>query len=138
VRESGPYAWSAAPARCWFSGPVCHGAPTPLLGAERLAYFHVGGAISVRYHTEPGYPVGVFASFELVDVALPFFAQPWSAPLGGSFAVSAGVADGIGTAWFNCPIPLNSALVDLPVWLHGFAGLGFPLQVAPPVGGLIR
>lgn len=32
----------------------------------------------------------------------------------------------------------NPAFSGLPIWLHGLSGWSFPLQVAPPAGGVLR
>ncbi|MFY9345105.1 MAG: hypothetical protein WAT39_21630 [Planctomycetota bacterium] len=125
--------------RCTSATPACLPGPALAgLGVQRSGPVVTGGVFAIGYRTEPFHPVGVHASFELGDVGLPFLAQPWSAPLGGSFDVGLGFGDATGAVGFAWAIPANPTLVGLALWLHGFSGLALPLQVAPAVGGVVR
>ncbi|MFN9707097.1 MAG: hypothetical protein ACK595_20070 [Planctomycetota bacterium] len=119
--------------------PACLPAPAASgLGARRAGPVVRGGTFAVDYRTEPFVPLGVHLSHALASVPLPFTTQPWGAPLGGSFEVAFGLTNAGGQASFGFAIPNIPALAGLPVWLHGWSGWTFPLDVAPPVGGLVR
>jgi len=119
--------------------PACLPAPAPSgLGAQRAGPVVRGGTFAVGYRAGPIVPVGVHLSHAIASTPLPFTSQPWGAPLGGSFEVAFGLTDASGQATFAFAIPNLAALVGLPVWLHGWSGWAFPLEVAPPVGGLVR
>lgn len=119
--------------------PACLPAPAPSgLGAQRAGPVVRGGTLAIGYRAEPIVPVGVHLSHAIASVPLPFTTQPWGAPLGGSFEVAFGLTDAGGQATFAFAIPNLAALAGLPVWLHGWSGWAFPLDVAPPVGGLVR
>lgn len=121
------------------NSPACLPAPAASgLGARRAGPVVRGGTFAVDYRAEPLVPLGVHLSHALASVPLPFTTQPWGAPLGGSFEVAFGLTDAGGQASFGFAIPNLPALAGLPVWLHGWSGWTFPLDVAPPVGGLVR
>lgn len=108
------------------------------LGAQRSGPVVRGAPFAVSYRGSPLVPVGVHLSHAVASVPLPFTAQPWGAPLGASFEVAFGLTDVAGQLPLAFTIPNNPVFVGLPVWLHGWSGWTFPLDVAPPVGGLVR
>lgn len=132
-------AGAARLARVASNTPAClPAAATSGLGAQRGGPVVRGGTLAVGYRAEPLAPVGVHLSHAIASTPLPFTTQPWGAPLGGSFEVAFGLTDAGGQATFPFAIPNLAALAGLPVWLHGWSGWTFPLDVAPPVGGLVR
>jgi hypothetical protein len=126
-------------ARCTTNTPVCVPAAVAAgLGVQRSTPVVGGGSFVVAYRTEPSAPIGVHVSFALASTSLPFAAQPWGAPLGGSFDVGFALADGVGGATFSFVLPPSPVFRGLPLWLHGWSGWSLPLQIAPPAGGLLR
>lgn len=108
------------------------------LGVQRSGPVTQGASFSISYHTTPGSPIGLLASFELADVVVPGLVQPAAAPLTATLNAGFGFADTQGVLTFSFTIPASPSFRGLPLWLHGLGGVSFPLQVAPPVGGLVR
>jgi hypothetical protein len=126
-------------ARVASNSPAC--LPTAAasgLGVQRSGPVVRGAPFAVSFRGGPLFPVGVHLSHAVASVPLPFTAQPWGAPLGASFEVAFGLTDVAGQLPLTFAIPNSPVFVGLPVWLHGWSGWTFPLDVAPPVGGLVR
>ena len=118
------------------------GAPLPGpatgLGVTRNGPPQLGRTFIANYRTGPATPVGLHLSFALGDVAVPEILQPWSAPLGASSSLGFAFTDAAGLAGFGWSIPNALVLAGMPIWVHSFGGLSFPLESAPPVGGRLR
>jgi hypothetical protein len=126
-------------ARCTTNTPGCIPAPASAgLGTQRLSPVVGGATFAVAYRSNPLDAVGVHVSFGLASVPLPFAVQPWGAPLGGSVEVGFALTDALGDATFAFALPANPSFQGVPLWLHGWSGWSFPLQVAPRVGGVLR
>ena len=107
------------------------------LGVQRSGPITRVAPFSIDYRTNPGFPVAVLASFDLADAVLPELVQPWAAPQ-AAFSVAFGFANAQGDFSLSFTLPPAPSLQGLPLWFHGVGGGSFPLQVAPPVGGLVR
>lgn len=115
--------------------------PTPgtLLGVQTNAPLRVGMAFQPTFRTDPGAFVVVFASPFLGTTDFgPLLEQPSWLDDQYSFAVALQVADAAGQASFSFPIPAGPGIANRTLWLKGISGLGLPLQVSPPVGGVAR
>ncbi|MCC7066523.1 MAG: hypothetical protein IT456_27265 [Planctomycetes bacterium] len=107
------------------------------LGVQRSGPIAQGLPFSIDYRTGPGVPVAVLASFQLADVVLPGLLQPWAAPQ-SAFNAAFGFANAQGDLTFSFTLPAVPSFQGLPLWFHGVGGVSLPLQVAAPVGGLVR
>jgi hypothetical protein len=62
--------------------------------------------------------------------------QPGALDLGSMFVLGALLADGQGLARGSWTLP--PATSNLRLWLQGVTTAALPMQVSPPVGGVIR
>jgi hypothetical protein len=128
------------------SGPSGSGLPVrgsvqagPLLGATTSSSLAIGTTLTGTFASEPGFPVLVLAAFRLSPAApFPGLEQPeWGFSTNGQlFAFS--IADALGNAPWQLAVPNNPVFRDLGVWLTGVSGVSLPLQLSPPIGGVIR
>ena len=83
--------------------------------------------------------VFVLAGFSLGNTDLgPVLAQPTWLGTNDDFLLALLPADASGAAVGNFPIPNNTAFTNLRLWFEGISGTTLPLEVSPPVGGLVR
>ncbi len=110
-----------------------------LLGVGRPQPLAAGMPFGLVFRTAPGGVVAVFASPGLATT--PFagvLAQPASLGLSGLIDAGTLIADAAGIASVSWAIPAVPALVDQTLWLQGLSGSTFPLELSPPVGGVVR
>ncbi|MFK7740504.1 MAG: hypothetical protein AB8H80_09270 [Planctomycetota bacterium] len=110
----------------------------PVIGVRRLAPLSPGATFALEYTVEPLGFVGLFVGPTLDTIVLPILEQPSWLASQDSFVLTVMLADAQGVATGSWPIPANPALVHQAFWFKGITGLALPLQVAPPVGGVIR
>lgn len=122
------------------AAPPCPtGTTSPfLLGVERPAPLLPGATFTLRYRTQPNGFVVVLASFApgTVDWG-PLLEQPSWFAQNSSFGAGIYGADATGLATASWPIP-GGPYADLSLWFMGVSGSTLPLQVSPPVGGVVR
>lgn len=124
-----------------YAGAVGCAPPTtaPLLGVQRSTPLQLGQTFQLEFKTEPGAFVVLFAGPALGTVDFgPLLAQPSWLDDRYSFVVSWLLADAAGSAAASIPIPSGPGLADLTLWFKGISGFSFPLQVSPPIGGVVR
>lgn len=114
-------------------------APTPLLAAQRLAPVQVGAPTTVRFDGAPNGFVAVFVGFALgtVDYGSRLVQPSWLES-STSFLLAIVATDQVGSGSGTWSIPADPSLRGLPLWWKGVQGTSLPLQVSPPVGGLVR
>lgn len=115
--------------------------PAPLLGVEMAeTSIALGATISPAYRSEPNGLVLVLAAFELQAPAPAPFVSPMHWGFGPTNAVGVAVllGDTLGASSWSLAIPANPSLRDLGVWFTGVEFAASPLQLSPPVGGVIR
>lgn len=114
-------------------------APTPLLAAQLLAPVLPGMPATVRFDGAPNGFVAVFVGFALGTVDYgSMLVQPSWLVSSTSFLLGIVPTDPVGTGSGTWQIPADPSLRGLPLWWKGVQGTSLPLQVSPPVGGLIR
>lgn len=111
---------------------------TPLLGAQGPALaLSSGGSWQTSYRSEPNWPIGVFLATVLDPHPDPLTQQPMPLPVGGATALALLVADAQGAATYATSIPAVPALLGATCFVAAVSGTSLPLQVSPPVGGLL-
>lgn len=128
-------------ARTNYAGAVGCAPPTtaPLLGVQRSTPLQLGQTFQLEFKTEPSAFVVLFAGPALGTVDFgPLLAQPSWLDDRYSFVVSWLLADAAGSAAASIPIPSGPGFADLTLWFKGISGFSFPLQVSPPIGGVVR
>lgn len=121
--------------------PACAApvAGPPLLGVTRSSPLQPGGLFTLAFRGEPNGFVVVFASADVgkFDWA-PLLEQPsWLDDL-QSVSVTVILADAAGDSAASWSLPGNPAILDLALWFKGLGGPSWPLQVTPPIGGVVR
>lgn len=109
------------------------------LGIGRPAALQAGGTFQLDFRTEANGFVLVFAGPELATVSWgPLLVQPSWLQEATSFPVTLLLADAQGAASVSWPIPAGPGITNQKLWFKGLSGWTFPLQVSPPVGGVVR
>jgi hypothetical protein len=109
------------------------------LGIGRPAALQAGGTFQLDFRTEANGFVLVFAGSELATVSwAPLLVQPSWLQETTSFPVTLLLADVHGAASVSWPIPAGPGITNQKLWFKGLSGWSFPLQVSPPVGGVVR
>lgn len=125
--------------RCTYAPTTCPpSVPTagPLVGAHRVAPLQSGAAFQIDFKVEPNEFVGVFASLQTSHGTIPVLEQPVGLGLGSLFVLDLLLADGLGNASGTWLLP--AATSNQSLWLQGLTTAAVPMQVSPPVGGIIR
>jgi hypothetical protein len=130
-------------ARCTLSPPIAacgvSGSGTSLLGVGRPAPLQAGGTFQLDFQTTANGFVLVFAGPELAAESwAPLLVQPSWLQEATSFPVTLLLADAQGVASVSWPIPAGPGISNQKLWFKGLSGWSFPLQVSPPVGGVVR
>jgi len=126
--------------RCTLVGACAPGTVVsgPLLAVSRPAPITAGQPFALEFAGEPNEFVLVFGSHGVARAPFIELAQDFMLDPITCFPAAALVADASGrvTATWNvpaAPLPLGSQ-----VWLQGVAGVTFPLQTSPVVGGIVQ
>lgn len=110
-----------------------------VLGVTSTDQIQVGQPFAMDFHTRPGLPVFVHATFFLqAPVAHPILTQPDWGFVPNSIFLAGMVADAQGLAPYSVGIPNLPFLQDLPLWFCGWSATDLPVQLAPVLGGVIR
>lgn len=110
-----------------------------LLSVHRPQPLAIGQTFQLDFRTEPSGVVFVLAGPSLATIELPtLLEQPSWLASAGSFQAALLVADANGQATASWPIPSNPVFSNAQLWFEGIGSLTLPLQVSPPVGGLVR
>lgn len=120
------------------NGPITFVTGTTQLGVSRVTPIERGTNFTLDYQAGANQFVVILASSGLDTVRFgPLLKQPsWLDAT--AFSAALLLADGTGLASVTWPIPSTPSLVNQTLWLDGVSGLGFPLQVSPVVGGVVR
>ena len=130
-------------ARCTLFPPAAAcgvvGSGTSLLGVGRPAALQAGATFQLDFQTTANGFVLVFAGPELAAESwAPLLVQPSWLQEATSFPVTLLLADAEGAASVAWPIPAGPGITNQKLWFKGLSGWSFPLQVSPPVGGVVR
>ena len=130
-------------ARCtlWPPAGACGltGTGAPLLGVHRPTALAAGATFQLDFQAAPSAFVLVFAGAELATVSWgPLLAQPSWLHEASSFPVTVLLTDVQGAASVSWPIPSGPGITNQKLWFKGLTGWELPLQVSPPVGGVVR
>lgn len=118
---------------------TCSSLPTALvLGIDSATPPRVGMPFVVDFRTAPNQLIGLYASSELGNGALPGLAdQPLGIESSGAWFAGLVTADANGFASAAWTLP-NGPFVGLPLFVLG-VGLAPPrVELSPPVGGVVR
>ena len=118
-------------------GPLVTG---PLLGhRSTTAPFVLGQTWQLDLRAAAGTSVLVVGSDRLaVATTIPLLAErAWLAPA-NLFVLGVGVTDATGALLLTLPLPTTPSLLHTTWFVQGVAGLAAPLEVSPPVGGVVR
>lgn len=110
-----------------------------VLGVTSTDQIEVGLPFDMDFHTRPGLPVFVHATFFLqAPVAHDILTQPDWGFVPNSIFLAGLVADAQGLAAYSVGIPNLPFLQDLPLWFCAWSATDLPVQLAPVLGGIIR
>jgi hypothetical protein len=109
------------------------------LGVSRPSALQAGGTFQLDFQTTANGFVLVFAGPELAAESwAPLLVQPSWLQEATSFPVTLLLADAQGAVSVSWPIPAGPGITNQKLWFKGLSGWSFPLQVSPPVGGVVR
>lgn len=110
-----------------------------VLGITSTSQIQIGQPFAMDFHTRPGFPVFVHATFFLQAPAPhPLLTQPDWGFVPNSIFLAGIVADAQGLAPYSVVIPNLPFLQDLQLWFCGWSAVDLPVQLAPVLGGTIR
>ncbi|MEZ6036458.1 MAG: hypothetical protein R3F29_03185 [Planctomycetota bacterium] len=112
--------------------------PATLLGATRPAPITPGAPFTVQFRGDANAIVGVLASPGRVVTYTDLLAQPSWLDANGAWFAALLLTDAQGQASVTWPIPGAPGMHYLTLWIAGVTGLGLPLTISPPVGGVAR
>lgn len=107
-----------------------------MVGTHLVAPLQAGASFQIDFQVQPNDLVGVFASLDTSHVAIPELEQPVGLDLGSVFALDVLLADVLGQASGTWALPAGTS--NLRLWLQGLTTAASPLQLSPPVGGVVR
>jgi hypothetical protein len=118
------------------TGPVLNGF---LLGVSSPSQLALGAAFQLDFDTRPGLPVVVHGSLRIgPPVTMPVLAQPEWGFAGNSIVMAVLIGNSNGAASLTVPVPNVPAFAHVGVWFQAWSELNLPVQLCPPLGGVIR
>lgn len=122
--------------------PVTSGLVQPhlLLGASLASTAaQAGGTIQVDFRTQPGLFVAWHVAFSLTPPnTAPILAEPEWGFVANSLFLGFLPSDAQGLAVGVVPVPNLPGLTHLPLWFTGWTAVDVPVELAPPLGLVLR
>jgi hypothetical protein len=117
-------------------GPLTTG---PLVGfAAPVPAITLGSTWTIDYRATPLTPFLAVWSDRLLPATTAAVAEPAWLPATQVAVAAIGTTDANGLLSLNFPVPAAPSLLHAACFVQGVAGVTLPLEVAPPVGGLVR